>query len=96
MTTCGACGRSWGGKSMCHCGRCHRHFGGLKAFDAHIRVVSLSDEAGDNEATCTDPRPRKGVEWFQDESGTWKALDPRFASPVSGEAQTHESGASRG
>lgn len=34
LATCG-CGAQWGGMKTCHCGRCHRTFTGLTAFDHH-------------------------------------------------------------
>jgi hypothetical protein len=90
MTQCLACGRQWGAFGEHHCTNCHRHFGSLRAFDAHIRIRSRSDEVGDNEVTCTDPKPRKGVIWYQTEKGVWRKQDSRFASAMPREAQIQE------
>lgn len=51
LTTHGACGKSWRqrGNLTGHCGKCHETFEGLKAFDAHQRILP------NGQVHCLDP-----------------------------------------
>lgn len=39
------CGLEWTSLTECHCGACHRHFGGLGGFDLHRKGDACLDPA---------------------------------------------------
>lgn len=54
------CGAEWSGHALCHCGGCHRTYGGLKIFDAHrvggrcVDLTTTRTKSGKPVAECRE------------------------------------------